>query len=319
MKSVSTLTIAISTLMLFNVESLAQQQWEGSTDINGKIHRRGDVGIGTTTPIDKLEVEGGQLTVDGAGRLAAIRFRKNDTMMWTILTAPWIGGSVPGRVGGDDLRLRNETTGRDVITFERHSNNVGIGTTNPDSKLHVKGGTSASITLESNATKTALLSGYDGDIAAFVIAKDAHSLSDEWYMTINKDGRVGIGTTWLDHRLNVWGNAIKSQGGGSWATWSDIRLKNKQEEFDAGLKEIMMLRPIRYRYRKDNPLGLIDQGDHIGLSAQEVQKVIPEAVSKNNKGYLMLNNDPIIWAMLNAIKEQQRKIEELETKLNERL
>jgi len=39
-----------------------------------------------------------------------------------------------------------------------------------------------------------------------------------------------------------------------------------------------------------------------------VEKVIPEAVSANDKGYLLVNNDPILWSMLNAIKEQQRQI-----------
>jgi len=34
--------------------------------------------------------------------------------------------------------------------------------------------------------------------------------------------------------------------------------------------------------------------------------VIPEAVSANDKGYLLVNNDPILWSMLNAIKEQQQ-------------
>jgi hypothetical protein len=42
--------------------------------------------------------------------------------------------------------------------------------------------------------------------------------------------------------------------------------------------------------------------------AQEIQKVIPEAVTENSKGYLLVNNDPIIWTMLNAIKEQQELI-----------
>jgi hypothetical protein len=52
-------------------------------------------------------------------------------------------------------------------------------------------------------------------------------------------------------------------------------------------------------------------GEHVGLVAQEVQKVIPEAVTANANGFLMVNNDPIIWSMLNAIKEQQTQIEEL--------
>jgi len=42
-----------------------------------------------------------------------------------------------------------------------------------------------------------------------------------------------------------------------------------------------------------------------------VQKIIPEAVTKNSQGYLMVNGDPILWTMLNAIKEQQKEIAEL--------
>jgi len=39
--------------------------------------------------------------------------------------------------------------------------------------------------------------------------------------------------------------------------------------------------------------------------------VIPEAVSRNNRGYLLVNNDPILWTMLNAIKQEQAEIEAL--------
>jgi hypothetical protein len=49
----------------------------------------------------------------------------------------------------------------------------------------------------------------------------------------------------------------------------------------------------------------------VGFAAQAVQKVIPEAVTTSQSGYLMVNNDPILWTMLNAIKEQQKEIAEL--------
>ena len=111
-------------------------------------------------------------------------------------------------------------------------------------------------------------------------------------------------------KLAVNGSAAKT-GGGSWSNLSDERLKTIRGTFDAGLEEVLKLQPIIYRYNKHNPLKLPDEGEHIGFSAQEVQKVIPEAVSENNEGYLMVNNDPIIWTMLNAIKEQQAQIEQL--------
>jgi hypothetical protein len=73
----------------------------------------------------------------------------------------------------------------------------------------------------------------------------------------------------------------------------------------------MRLQPVRYEYKRDNALSIKSEGEHIGFGAQAVQQVIPEAVTKNAEGYLMVNNDPIIWTMLNAIKEQQKEIVEL--------
>ena len=43
--------------------------------------------------------------------------------------------------------------------------------------------------------------------------------------------------------------------------------------------------------------------------------MIPEAVTTTASGYLMVNNDPIIWTMLNAIKEQQKEIVELKRQI----
>jgi len=61
-------------------------------------------------------------------------------------------------------------------------------------------------------------------------------------------------------------------------------------------------------------MGIHDSQEHVGFVAQEVQKVIPEAVSTNDKGYLLVNNDPILWSMLNAIKEQQKEIAALRSR-----
>jgi len=79
----------------------------------------------------------------------------------------------------------------------------------------------------------------------------------------------------------------------------------------------MQLQPVRYEYRSNNALGLNSNGEHIGFRAQAVQKVVPAAVSTSDSGYLMINNDPIIWTMLNAIKEQQQQIEELRTQVRQ--
>ncbi len=126
-------------------------------------------------------------------------------------------------------------------------------------------------------------------------------------MRITSGGNVGIGTTAPDTLFSVNGNADKP-GGGSWGTFSERRLKDVDGSFRSGLDQVLKLNPILYRYKADNAMGIHDQEEHVGLVAQEVQKVIPEAVTENSKGYLLVNNDPIIWAMLNAIKQQQKQI-----------
>jgi hypothetical protein len=79
----------------------------------------------------------------------------------------------------------------------------------------------------------------------------------------------------------------------------------------------MKLQPLRYEYKPDNALGIKSPGEHIGFGAQAVQQVIPEAVTTNASGFLMVNNDPIIWTMLNAIKEQQQEIVELKKQIRQ--
>ena len=139
-------------------------------------------------------------------------------------------------------------------------------------------------------------------------------------MRVRSDGFVGIGTSTPDALLSVNGGADKV-GGGSWGTYSDGRLKNLDGDYQAGLSEVLKLHPVRYRYKDGNGMGISDREQHIGFVAQEVQKVIPEAVSENSKGYLLVNNDPILWTMLNAIKEQQQQIrkqrDQIESELRE--
>ncbi len=132
---------------------------------------------------------------------------------------------------------------------------------------------------------------------------------------LDEFNNVAIGTTdAAGFKLAVNGTAAKP-GGGAWSTYSDGRFKTPEADFTYGLAEIERLNPVKYRYTEGNPFAADSRISYVGLIAQEVQKVIPEAVKTDERGILTLNNEPIIWTMLNAIKELKVENEALKLRL----
>ncbi|AFY01050.1 cell wall surface anchor family protein [Bdellovibrio bacteriovorus str. Tiberius] len=120
-----------------------------------------------------------------------------------------------------------------------------------------------------------------------------------------RDGNVGLGITNPGYTLHVVGTAGLSTGT-AWTNASDVRLKDIHGDYEYGLNEVLKLHTVRYSYKKDNPLGLGSDFEKTGFIAQEVKKVIPDAVKQRKDGYLELNVDPIHWAVVNAIKDLYR-------------
>ena len=110
-----------------------------------------------------------------------------------------------------------------------------------------------------------------------------------------------------DGDLEITGVNARKPGGGSWAIPSDGRLKNIEGRFERGLEALRGLNPVSYRYKADNAKHLPSEPRFVGLVAQEVEERIPEAVSRDEQGYRLVNNDPIIWTMFNAIKELEAR------------
>ena len=81
------------------------------------------------------------------------------------------------------------------------------------------------------------------------------------------------------------------------------------------MDEIISLDPKQFSYKENNPRDLPSDTEEIGFIAQEVQEVFPEAVNKGKDGYLDFNMHPINVAMVNAIKDQQKIINELKNRI----
>jgi hypothetical protein len=89
---------------------------------------------------------------------------------------------------------------------------------------------------------------------------------------------------------------------------SDANLKTNIQPTQYGLEEVLALNPVEYNW-KDNPSG----EKMVGLLAQEVQKIIPEAVvAPGNGDPLGMKYSELIPVLVKAIQEQQKKIDELE-------
>jgi hypothetical protein len=100
---------------------------------------------------------------------------------------------------------------------------------------------------------------------------------------------------------------------------SDERLKTDIAPFERGLKDVLKIQPILYRWNEKGIeiTRLKPDQEFAGFGAQNIQKAIPEAVSPEGE-YLALSDRPIIAALVNAVKELSARVEELEALLKSR-
>lgn len=191
------------------------------------------------------------------------------------------------------------------------SGNVGIGTETPEYRLDVyaAGTGSTGLAIFRNSAgddKVQIRQNSNGSGAVYVYKTGGGvqtvALLGEGNSYIN-GGNLGIGTAAPAAALHVIGNAVKTVGGGTWLTSSDLRLKNILGDYTKGLEEITSLQTVRYHYKTDNPRQLDSDEEQVGFVAQEVQKIFPEAVTEGSDGYLNFNMHAINVALVNAIKE----------------
>jgi hypothetical protein len=285
------------------------------------VDSTGRIGNRTSTPVLDFQAT--------TGNTPAIRLEQTNGSGFTAQT--WdIGANeanffVRDLTGGSRLSFRIRpgapTSSLDIAS----DGDVGVGTASPQSKLHVTGKLIGEGTGSGNnafvdwgklntvgSGEVGFQFGRSGTTSGAAVIQGAKEGVGANILSLNPSGgNIGIGTTAPTLALSVSGDANKSAGGGSWQVFSDERLKNIKGTYNSGLKAVMQLQPLRFNYRSDNTLGLNSSKEQIGFGAQSLQKVIPEAVSRNSTGYLQVNNDPIIWTMLNAIKEQQKEIDQL--------
>jgi hypothetical protein len=218
-----------------------------------------------------------------------------------------------------------------VLGSPHFSGNVGIGTASPTYLLHMytSGGGTSSYAVIQNAGTTP-----NDDIASLVVRGGATNAN--WFfgtnradvggaaanlfiyngtttnkVTITPAGSVGIGTTSPAQALEVNGQikvdslatasstslCITSTSNGVIATCSSsIRYKESVRDADFGLKQIMAMRPVTFRWKGR------DESD-FGLIAEEVAKIDPRYVTYKAGQIEGVKYPQLTAVLVNAVKE----------------
>lgn len=96
----------------------------------------------------------------------------------------------------------------------------------------------------------------------------------------------------------------------SWVSNSDITLKNVTGTYETPLADIAQIEAIKFTWKSDET-----NRPQVGVSAQSVQKVIPEAVEADNEGILGVRYTEIIPLLVASIQELNAKVTALEAQL----
>lgn len=99
----------------------------------------------------------------------------------------------------------------------------------------------------------------------------------------------------------------------SFITVSDRAAKTDILNFDRSTSDIFQkLRPYTFRYNIDSKL---PSPTIIGLMAQDVKEVLPEAIHTDETGRLLVNYDSIVAVLVGAVKDLQVEVSSLRSVL----
>ena len=215
--------------------------------------------------------------------------------------------------GGVGLNIKNNSSGSGAFSY--------LGIQNSE-------GTACSIFLNSytktddGGSNTATLRNNAGDLRLAAAGNAAYI-----YLK-NSNGNVGINITNPKEKLDVDGNIIASGSITSFGDYSDERLKDREGNIENPLDIVDKLQGFYYRPNKTaNDLGIKGNKRNLGISAQDVEKILPDLVniapvdvgydeekniiSKTGSNYLTVNYEKMIPLLIESIKELNKNINEL--------
>ena len=249
-----------------------------------RIDSSGNVGIGQSNPLYKLDVNKGS-----AGTIARFTDGVAQTLVIQTLDASGVtlrndnGGYLAFNAGNAE-RMRIDSSGSLVTQQGLELTALGSGDRNSVIDFHASGNP---LTLDYSA-RVWRTSGVNGDL-----------------------GIVNTGTGRVLVQANTNGVQL-TNGSTAWASASDERLKTDLVEIDDALHKVSQLRSVTGRYNDDE-----EGTSRSFLIAQDVMSVLPEAVSEDNDEMktLSLRYTEVIPLLTAALKEANAKINALEARI----
>jgi len=279
-----------------------------------RIMQGGNVGIGTSSPGYKLQVNDTIATVTGFGSFTALQSAAGTGFRWTL---------------NNDGTFRVQKTADGFSTISAtpimidSSNRVGIGTTAPQRDLQV-GAFSGSpeICIGSSTSGNGTLAfgdGASGNDPWRGYVQYNHSVDAMIFGTVNGEkvritsaGYMGIGTTAPSYPLYV-GTQVSNvsiYADYDIVAFSDQSVKENIRPIENVLERVIESRGVLY--------DRIDSGekDNIGFIAQELEVAFPELVVTNEDGTKAVKYQNAVAVLFEAVKEQQKQIDEIKRILN---
>jgi hypothetical protein len=289
-----------------------------------RVNATGNVGIGTTSPAAKLEVEGGehllQVSTTSATGNPYISFNQAGTRRSFIQHAD----------NGDFLKLASEYGGISFFTGTGgtetqkmtidSSGKVGIGTTNPGVyRLNVSG--LVKFQTSSLVPGFEVVNTIGGAVQRNIQAEDSSSSIGSECLRLEHagvdDGNFGLMITFRDSNGNIKGKISSTSTSTTYATSSDQRLKEDPKDFDA-LNLISQIQPYDFKWKTSGERDF-------GFYAQELNEVLPQAVDVptlddgvtiDEDAMLMADYTKLVPVLVKAIQQLKDKIQTLENQQN---
>lgn len=173
---------------------------------------------------------------------------------------------------------------------------------------------SSQVPVNSGSVEISLIKGLQnaGVNKRLTVFSGSSAVSSSQGLILDTNNNLGVGVNEssdlpLSYKLMVSGS-IKASG--TVVQGSDSRLKEDIYPIDNALSRIENIDGVYFTYK--------DSGEKsIGVIAQDIQKILPEVVSEDNNGYLGVNYSGIVPVLIEAVREQNSIIKDLEDRISD--